>query len=131
MEKRILFVDDEETILKVMTALFRRQGYVTFSTTDGNEALAIAEREDVQVFFLDLRMPVMDGVELCRRIKRLQPESHCFALSAYVEAYGDEALKQVGFEGSFPKPFKSSDLLAVAAEAFEKLGIEDDWRPPD
>ena len=72
----------------------------------------------MDVFFLDLRMPTMDGMELCRRIKQLRPSAHVFALSAYVGAYSEEELCDAGFNACFSKPFKLDELLEVCTRAF-------------
>ena len=121
MERRILFVDDEELILKVLDRMFSAYGYSPRCSKDGNEALEIIAREDVRVFFLDLRMPSMDGMELCRRIKKLRPASCVYALSAFVDAFTPEQFGEAGFEGRFRKPFKIDMLLDTCREAFDKL----------
>ena len=121
MGRRILFVDDEQPILNVLATLFRPQGYSTLCTTDGREALEIVRREHIRVCFVDLRMPAMDGMELCRRIKDIEPSALVHALSAFVDAYRPEQYRLAGFEGSVRKPFKIDALLEAARAAFEKL----------
>ena len=68
MEKRVLFVDDEQSVLTVLATLFKLDGYVPRCTLDPEEAQEIVRSERVRVCFLDLRMPAMNGMELCRRI---------------------------------------------------------------
>ena len=121
MEKKVLFVDDEELILKVLEKMFSVHGFHPLCTTSGHEALDIVTREDVRVFFLDLRMPEMDGMELCRRIKKLQPASCVYALSAFVDAFTPRQFAEAGFEGRFRKPFKMDMLLDACRQAFDRL----------
>jgi CheY-like chemotaxis protein len=121
MQRQILFVDDEQTILDVLAAVFRSAGYSALCTMDGREALEIVRREHIRVCFVDLRMPAMDGMELCRRIKEIEPSALVHALSAFVDAYRPEQYCQAGFEGCFRKPFKIDALLEAARAAFEKL----------
>jgi len=120
MPRQLLFVDDEQAILDVLKALFRPAGCSIFCTLEGREALEIVKREHVRVCFVDLRMPSMDGMELCRRIKEIEPSATVYALSAFVEAYSAEQYREAGFEGSFRKPFKIDALLEAARTAFER-----------
>ena len=121
MEKKILFVDDEEDILEMLECLFVTEGYSIFRTTNGHEGLEILKREKIRVAFLDLRMPEIDGVELCRRIKEHDHGARVFALSAYVDAIPALDDANAGFEKHFRKPFNADEVLRAAAEAFEEL----------
>jgi CheY-like chemotaxis protein len=60
-------------------------------------------------------------LELCRRIKEIEPSALVYALSAFVDAYRPEQYCQAGFEGCFRKPFKIDALLEAARVSFEKL----------
>lgn len=126
IEKQILFVDDEKSILDVLATLFRPGGYVPRCSMDGREALEIVKRDHVRVCFVDLRMPIMDGMELCRQIKRIEPSASVYALSAFVDAYTPEQYREAGFDGYFRKPFKIDALLEAARTAFEKMKERDE-----
>lgn len=119
MKKKVMFVDDEKIILDVLVALFQSHGYEACCTTNGNQALETIEFEGIRVCFLDLRMPAIDGVSLCRQIKRMDPRVNVFALSAYVESYGPDKLRDAGFSGQFTKPFKATELLDAAERCFD------------
>jgi CheY-like chemotaxis protein len=128
MEKRVLFVDDEKSVLAIMENLFGLHGYLPRCTLDPLEALAIVKKEGIRVCFVDLRMPAMDGLELCRRIKQIDPSAHVFALSAYMDAYRPEQYTEAGFSACFHKPFKIDELLGACRRAFAKLGSLDTSR---
>ena len=121
LEKKILVVDDEPIILKVLRIMFHGRGYSAFCTTNGHEALKIMEKEHIRIVFTDLRMPVMDGMTLCRRVLEQKPQAKVFALSAYTERYSDDEYAEAGFSGHFPKPFNAEDLITACNEAFEKF----------
>jgi len=121
MEKRILCVDDEQAIVMVMQNLLRMGGYLPRCTLDPREALEIVKSEGVRVCIVDLRMPAMHGMDLCREIKRIQPGALVFALSAFVDAYSPKEYREAGFEGTFHKPFKIDEILDACRAAFEKL----------
>lgn len=121
MDTVVLFVDDEKAILGVLETLFRAAGFTTRATTDTAEALRIVREEGVRVCFTDLRMPVMNGMMLCREIKKIAPDAFVFALSAFTEAHKPAQYREAGFEAWFPKPFKTDVLLGACNAAFEKL----------
>ena len=68
-KEKILFVDDEETILNVVSEFFQRQGYQTFTAKSGEEALHILNKESVDCCFTDINMPEMNGLDLAEKIR--------------------------------------------------------------
>jgi putative nucleotidyltransferase with HDIG domain len=68
-KETILFVDDEESILKVVTEFFERQGYRIFTAGNGAEAMQILEDKKVDCCFTDINMPVMNGLDLAENIR--------------------------------------------------------------
>ncbi|CAB1058350.1 hypothetical protein D1BOALGB6SA_3106 [Olavius sp. associated proteobacterium Delta 1] len=69
IKETILFVDDEESILNVVTEFFKRQGYQILSASNGAEAMEIIENEKVDCCFTDINMPVMNGLDLAENIR--------------------------------------------------------------
>ncbi|MFO7913521.1 MAG: response regulator, partial [Desulfotignum sp.] len=68
-EKRILVVDDEKQIRNIYAQAFARAGYEVTTSETAEEALEIISKASFLVFFLDLNLPGMNGVELCRKIR--------------------------------------------------------------
>jgi len=68
-KETILLVDDEESILNVVTEFFRRQGYPIFTARNGAEAMEVIEKEKVDCCFTDINMPVMNGLDLAENIR--------------------------------------------------------------
>jgi two-component system, OmpR family, alkaline phosphatase synthesis response regulator PhoP len=68
-KKKILIVDDEEDILEFLSYHFKKSGYEVFTQLDGMGALAAAYKELPNVIISDIRMPIMDGIELCKTMK--------------------------------------------------------------
>ena len=66
---RILLVDDEEAILKLLRFPLEKEGYQVVTARDGDEALETFTREDFDLVILDLMLPHVDGMEVCRRIR--------------------------------------------------------------
>ena len=124
MDKKVIFVDDEEMILTMLATLAKSRGYEPYCVENGLEALEIIEKEHIHILFTDLRMPKIDGMELCKRAKAHNPSLHVFAVSAFVDAYSEEQFKEAGFDGFFQKPFMIDDILNTCAIAFEKVAQE-------
>jgi putative nucleotidyltransferase with HDIG domain len=80
---KILFVDDEESILKVSCEYFRRKGYETLTARNGSDALKILEDERVDCCFTDIRMPVMSGVQLAEAIRSLDSLMPVIVMTGY------------------------------------------------
>jgi CheY-like chemotaxis protein len=69
MAKKILVVDDEVTVRSLLQEFFAPLGYEVLTAADGQEALTLAVEEIPDVVLLDIMMPGMDGMEVCRRLK--------------------------------------------------------------
>lgn len=68
---KILIVDDEESVRKVLTQALTKRGYSVVEAENGKEAVAIASEETPDVVIIDLVMPVMNGVEATKRLRKL------------------------------------------------------------
>jgi CheY-like chemotaxis protein len=69
MPKRILVVDDDEMVLMALGELLKPEGYEVHMVSSGNEALKRLDQDGYDLMLLDIIMPVMDGFELCRKIR--------------------------------------------------------------
>ena len=72
---RILIVDDEFSVRNSLTAWFEDEGYTVDVAASGKEALAKMAESQWDIFFLDLKMPGMSGLELQKKIKDIQPDT--------------------------------------------------------
>ena len=69
MESKILVVDDEKEIKDLIEIYLKNEGYTVLKADNGEEALDILSKEEVQLIILDIMMPKMDGMEVCRRVR--------------------------------------------------------------
>lgn len=120
-EKRVLVVDDEEQIRDVLKEAFTMQGYEVATAESGEEALKIMRQNPCWVLFLDLNMPGMNGIELCREIRKNWPMAVLFAVTGYVSLFELTDCRDAGFEDYFTKPVSFANLFAAADHAFAKL----------
>jgi putative two-component system response regulator len=124
---RVLIVDDEESNRKLLTRLLSRQ-YDVVTLQDGEEALALLERVDVDVVLLDVRLPGLDGFEVCSRLK-VMPRTR---LVPVVLVTGLDAREHrlrgihVGADDFLTKPFDAEELHARLASLVRLKAHTDD-----
>jgi len=114
MEKKtsILIVDDNIGLCKTMSFILGRKGYDVTTAKDGPEAIEKVRKRPFDIIFMDIKMPLMDGVEAYKRIKKIRSEAVVIIMTAYaVEDLVAEALK----EGAYGIVYKPLDIEKVAA----------------
>lgn len=121
LSKKILVVDDEESIRKLMKTKLVKLGYGPEFAENGKEALKISEREEFPLILMDLRLPDIDGIELCVRIKEKTPETVIYAFSGVITEDEFYELEEMGFDGLLCKPVSSEVLRRAIEGAFDKI----------
>jgi len=109
--RRILVVDDEPQITRVLRTSLTSQGYDIRVANNGETALEILKDWTADLVITDLAMPVMDGIELCRRV-RAKSEVPIIVLSVRGEARTKVQALDVGADDYVTKPFGINELLA-------------------
>ena len=119
-EKTILVADDETHILNVVSLKLRGAGYRVLTACDGQEALDIAVREHPDLLITDYHMPMLSGLELCRRLKQDPATSGIPAIMLTARGYHLEEYEtqQSGIRCMMSKPFSPRHLLLTVAEMF-------------
>ncbi len=119
-------IDDEAVIRDVLAQLLTSEGYEVEMSSSGEEALEKFPSQSFDVVLLDLLMPGLDGLEVLRRIKRVDPLAAVIIITAYgsVES-AVEALK-IGALDYVQKPFKHDDLLRVLDKAVAHKRLQDE-----
>lgn len=105
---KILVVDDEPDILEFLEYNLKKEGYRVFTASDGEEGVALAEKEKPDLIILDIMMPKMDGVEVCRalRSKPMFDKTLIAFLTAREEDYSQIAALDVGGDDYITKPIR-------------------------
>ncbi|MFO7840529.1 MAG: response regulator [Desulfosalsimonadaceae bacterium] len=113
MTKSILIIEDESDILNLIDWHLRSEGYITFSAADGAAGLAAAEKKIPDLILLDLILPGMDGLEVCKSLQ--QKEKTRKIPVVMLTARGEEVDRVVGFElgadDYIVKPFSPRELI--------------------
>jgi len=112
--KKILVVDDEKDLLNLMKRLLTRGGFEVITASDGKEGLEKVHSEAPDLMILDINMPVMDGWEVCRKIRRDPLYKHLPIIMLTVRRTKADELKgfDLGGDEYVTKPFSPTELLA-------------------
>lgn len=109
----ILVADDEKHIRELVALTLKHNNYQVLTAADGESALEIATRDRPSLALLDIRMPKMDGYEVCRQIKRDPSTAHIPVIFISAKAQEDEI--QMGYDAGAQdyllKPFNMDDLI--------------------
>jgi len=118
--KRVLVVDDSKVMRNILKRLLQKQGYATDEAPDGATALALMQQRFYDVAFMDLEMPVMDGIDCAtalreweRSIGRAHRQRIC-AVSSHTAVKENRALS-AGFDHYESKPIRHKCLLEIAS----------------
>jgi DNA-binding NtrC family response regulator len=125
MEKdvNILVVDDEEIVRESLCSWLKEDGYQAESVEDGFKALDIIKKKPWNVLFVDLKMPGMDGLEVMRRAKALQPEVPIIIITAYATVNtAVEAMKEGAYD-YLVKPFNPEEISLIIRRLIEKQAL--------
>jgi DNA-binding response OmpR family regulator len=121
LNRKILVVDDELSIRDLFADTFSEAGYEVRAAETGEQALEILAKERIEVIFLDLRLFGMNGIELCRKIRKTNPVSIIYAMTGWAALFEIEECREAGFDDFFVKPLRYETLSRSLEEAFEKI----------
>jgi len=116
----VLFVDDEENVLRSLKRLFLSEDYEVFTASSGADGLEILKHNEIPVIISDQRMPVMTGADFLEKTRALSPDSVRIILTGYADV--EAAINAINKGGAYryvSKPWNDSDLLLVVKDAFE------------
>ncbi len=113
MKKKILIIDDEPDVIKIVDFRLKSAGYKVNMASDGREGIESIKKERPDLILLDIRMPVMDGYEVCRRIKSDEEFSGIpvIFLTASSGATIKDKVSEYMADDYIIKPFDSENLL--------------------
>ena len=121
MKLKVLVVDDDPTVRDVLTTLLGFDGFEVVSAPDGPTALQLAKTLDPDIVLLDVVMPGIDGLEVCRTLRNRAPDTRIVMLTGRGAAEDELDGVAAGAHAYLKKPFSPLELL-------EAMGLEQDGR---
>jgi len=114
---RVLVIDDEEDIRRLLADILTSGGHVVSSASNGIEALEILKEENFDLVLTDLEMPGMSGWEIARSIKKVAPETMIALITGWGANLDSAQLQESGIDKIVNKPFRMDQILSLAREA--------------
>ncbi len=118
----MLVVDDDDTVAGVVVSYLERAGHQADHARDGQAALDLVATQAPDLIVLDLMLPKIDGLEVCRRVRRTHPDLPVIMLTALAEAEDRIAGLEVGADDYVTKPFSPRELLLRIESVLRRAG---------
>jgi len=117
---KILIVDDEEVMRSLFSDLLGDQGHEVSCAQNGKEAMGLVKEKIFQIAFIDVHMPVMNGIETLRAIKEISPQTTIVMMDSFPDILVEEA-KREGAITCIHKPFNIQEVIEVVQEILERI----------
>ena len=130
MGKTILIVEDEQSIVDILSFNLMKEGYDTVEALDGAAGLQLALEQDPDLVLLDLMLPGMDGFEVCERIRKAGSAVPIVMLTAREEEDDKVRGLELGADDYITKPFKNRELIARVKANIRRADMSATPPPP-
>lgn len=110
---KILAVDDDRTLLQLLSNELSNEGYDVARAYDGTEALEALKKQQFDLVILDIQMPKMNGLDTLKQIKEKYPKTKVIMLTAYADIANALESKRLGADGFIDKPYDLIELLTT------------------
>jgi diguanylate cyclase (GGDEF)-like protein len=126
--RKVLVVDDDPEVIQILGVNLAHANFDVISARNGAEALAMAAKESPNLILLDIVLPDLDGLDVCRRLKESLQTRHIpvIAISAKTESEDRLAAIDAGIEHYITKPFAPAEVVALVQASFRRLEQDDD-----
>jgi two-component system nitrogen regulation response regulator GlnG len=121
---RILIADDDYQMAQLLGHLVSREGLTPLLANNGTEALQLVHAGDPDVLLADLKMPDMDGMELMRKAKDLDPELPVILITGFAEVQGAVEALRAGAHDYLAKPFEHQQMIRVVLRALNERRLK-------
>jgi len=116
---RILVVDDEEIMRNLFTDILKEEGYEVTTVCNGKEAEEIVKKESFDIAFVDVHMPIMDGVKTMYVLRKITPKTSIVMMDS-MPTYVLEESKKQGAVTCIHKPFNIAEVRSVVNDILKK-----------
>jgi len=119
----ILLVDDEELLVKSCSRLLEQEGYQVVTAYRGRDALELARRHHPDIVLADLMLPDMDGMELLREVRQLDPQTLVIMITGFATVDSSIEAIRAGAYDYIPKPFTATQLQILVGRAANQVRL--------
>jgi two-component system response regulator (stage 0 sporulation protein F) len=119
-KQKVLIVDDQTGIRVLLVEVFNSEGYETYQASSGKLALKIVREVKPDLVLLDMKMPGMDGLEILKHIKSIDPDIKVIMMTAYGELDMIKEATELGALMHFTKPFDIDELRIAVNRQLRK-----------
>jgi DNA-binding NtrC family response regulator len=120
-ENRILLIDDEEANVRLLAMSLKSDGYEVFMTHNGEQGLKIFREKGPEIVITDIKMPGMDGLEVLKKIKEIDPETEVIIITGHGDADSTTTALEYGASDFINKPVKNESLSIALERAESKI----------
>lgn len=124
----VLIVDDEKNYPPILSAILEEEGYETLTANNGITALEIVQNSDIDLVLTDMKMPLMDGIELLERVKAIDPDLPVIMMTAHGTVEKAVEAMQKGAYNYILKPFNNERLAIYVKKAMAMYSVVKDNR---
>jgi len=121
---RILVVDDEKVALNNLVYILKKEDYEVTCTQSGPRAISLLEEQEFDLVLTDLKMEKVDGMQILKRSKELQPDTEVVMITGYATVDSAISAMKAGAYHYVAKPFKLDEVRKVTKEALEKKRLK-------
>ncbi|MBI9080909.1 MAG: response regulator [Pseudodesulfovibrio sp.] len=123
MKEKVLVIDDEQPTLKMFTLLLSAYGYETLTAENGQIGLELFKKEKPSLVLTDIKMPIMDGIEVLKKIKEVNPHAEVIVITGHGDM--DLAIQALNLDATdfINKPLQREALEQALARAKARLAI--------
>jgi DNA-binding response OmpR family regulator len=119
-QKNILVVDDDKSILRILTRILQKQGYNTRTAETGREAEEEINNQPYDLALIDVKLPDTDGVDLLQKMQATRPNMIKIILTGFASMDNGIKALNAGADAYLVKPVEPTELLKILKEKFEE-----------
>ena len=122
-KQKILIADDEAQIREILRIYFEKEGFEVIEAEDGAAAILKVQSEKPDILLLDIMMPVLDGIEVCKQVRKMS-DLPIIMVTAKDEDDDRIAGLEIGADDYITKPFNSREVVARVKAVLRRVGTQ-------
>lgn len=129
MKNKVLVVDDEQSIVTLLKYNLEQAGFDVITSMDGAEGKALAIEESPDIIVLDLMLPTLDGIEVCKQLRQQKVTTPILMLTAKDDEFDKVLGLELGADDYMTKPFSPREVIARVKAILRRSNIQSEHKP--